>query len=257
MFNWYVEEMKLLTMPHVGEFFDWEFACEAEVSFEDKLEFVDRMQEGKLTYFYEMVKGFGEAIPSMQKSDSGEPTDYAKKAWVRANDTTELLCRVTDSHGSYGDFHLLGAKVNLFTYHSHIETKGKALEESFINSLFHRQLEKCKDMEYDYFYGQNKTVQFLDEFSCKYRDHRIGYIGNDEDFQIRIDIAANPTEKNKVTIETFYGDYKDKELSIEEVQQLDAELTKLYDLRTKIEQAEQAYEEARWSLAMQIKSMAN
>ena len=183
MFNWYVEEMKLLTMPHVGEFFDWEFACEAEVSFEDKLEFVDRMQEGKLTYFYEMVKGFGEAIPSMQKSDSGEPTDYAKKAWVRANDTTELLCRVTDSHGSYGDFHLLGAKVNLFTYHSHIETKGKALEESFINSLFHRQLEKCKDMEYDYFYGQNKTVQFLDEFSCKYRDHRIGYIGNDEDFQ--------------------------------------------------------------------------
>ena len=257
MFNWNVEEMRLLTMPLVGAGFDKVFACESEVPFENKFEFVDRMQEGKLTYFYDMVKGFGEAIPSMKKSDSGEPTDYAKKAWVRANDTKELLCRVTDAHGSYGDFYLLGAKVNLFTYHSRIETKVNAVEESFINNLFHRQLEKCKDMEYDHFYGQDKTVQFLDEFSCKYCDHRISHIGYDKDFHLRVGIATNPTEKNKVTIETFYGDYKDKELSIEEVQRLDAELTKLDDLRTKIEQAEQAYEEARWSLAMQIKSMAN
>ena len=257
MFNWNVGEMRLLTMPLVGEGFDKVFACESEISFADKFEFVDRMQEGKLTYFYDMVKGFGEAIPSMKKFDSGEPTDYAKKAWVRTNDTKELLCRVTDAYGSYGDFYLLGAKVNLFTYHSRIETKVNAVEESFINNLFHLQLEKCKDMEYDYFYSKDKTAQFLGEFEGKYDDHRIYSIGYDEGIKLRVNIATKPTETSKVVIETYFGDYKDKNLSMEEVQQLDAELTKLDDLKARVEQAKQAYEEARQAFVMQIKSMAN
>ena len=95
MFNWNVEDMKLLTMARVGEGYDKAFACESEVSIEDKFEFVDRMQDGKLTYFYNMVKDFGEAIPSMKKDGNGKPTDYAKKAWVRKNDRIAqiVLCK--------------------------------------------------------------------------------------------------------------------------------------------------------------------
>ena len=257
MFNWNVEEMKLLDMDRVGEGYDKAFACESKVSIEDKFEFIDRMQEGKLSYFYDMVKRFGEAIPSMKKADSGEPTDYAKKAWVRANDTKELFCRVTDSYGSYGDFHLLGAKANLFTYHNRNETSGKAVEERFINNLFHRQLQECKDMEYDHFYAQDKTVQFLDEFKAKYDDHHICSIGYDEGYFLRVCPARKQTEASTVFIETYDGDYKDTVLSTEEIQQLYIELTKLDDLKAKIEQARQAYEDAKYTLAVQIKSMAN
>ena len=257
MFNWNVEDMKLLTMARVGEGYDKAFSCESEVSIEDKFEFVDRMQDGKLTYFYDMVKNFGEAIPSMKKDGNGKPTDYAKKAWVRKNDSKELFCRTTDSYNNYGDFNLLGCKLNLFTYHISFERTRKTFKEIVINKLFHNQLKKCKDMEYNHFYDQNETVQFLDEFKCKYSDHNIWLL--EDHFDLEVKVAQNPSQKNKVVVTTCsagYTDYKDKELSIEEIQQIDAELTKLDDLRAKIEKAEQAYEEAKLSVAEKIKSMA-
>lgn len=256
MFNWNVEDMKLLTMARVGEGYDKAFACESEVSIEDKFEFVDRMQDGKLTYFYDMVKNFGEAIPSMKKDGNGKPTDYAKKAWVRKNDSKELICRTTDSYNNYGDFNLLGCKLNLFTYHISFERTRKTFKEIVINKLFHNQLKMCKDMEHDHFYDQNETGQLLDELKGKYSDHCIWLF--QDHFHLEVKVAQNPSQKNKVVVTTFsagYTDYKDKELSIEEIQQLDAELTKLDDLKVRIKQAEQDYEDARETLAMLIKSM--
>ena len=111
-------------------------------------------------------------------------------------------------------------------------------------------------MEHDHFYDQNETVQLLDEFKGKYSDHRIWLF--EDHFNLEVKVAQNPSQKNKVVVTTFsagYTDYKDKELSIEEIQQLDAELTKLDDLKVRIKQAEQDYEDARETLAMLIKSM--
>ena len=47
-----------------------------------------------------------------------------------------------------------------------------------------------------------------------------------------------------------------KELSLEEVHQIDTTLVALDELKAKIEQAQQAYEEARLTVAEKIKSMA-
>ena len=53
-----------------------------------------------------------------------------------------------------------------------------------------------------------------------------------------------------------YSEKQRKELSLEEVQQIDTALVKLDEVKAKIEQAQQAYEEARLAVAEKIKSMA-
>ena len=261
MFNWNVEEMKLLDMPRIGEGYDKAFACESEVSIEDKFEFVDRMQGGNLSYIVGLHKDYQEAIPSMKKDAKGNPTNYAKRAWVRANDTQGLICRKTDSYNDYGDFNILGHCGNLFAFPNR---KGEVSlrfkdDTAFINDLFHKQLEKCKDMEYNLFYSQDKTAQYLASFEDKLYDHRIHRGKLDEDFDIWVTLAAKPSERNKVVVTKFsagYSEMQRKELSLEDVHQIDTTLVALDELKAKIEQAQQAYEEARLTVAEKIKSMA-
>lgn len=261
MFNWNVEEMKLLNMSRVGEGYDKAFACESEVSIEDKFEFVDRMQGGNLSYIVGLHKDYQEAIPSMKKDTKGNPTNYAKRAWVRENDVRGILCRTTDTYNDYGDFNILGCWVNLYAFPNR---KGEVSlrfkdDTSFINDLFHKQLEKCKDMEYNLFHSQDKTAQYLASFEDKLYDHRIHRVELEEDFDIRVTLAAKPSERNKVVVTNYSANYSEKqrkELSLEEVHQIDTTLVALDELKAKIEQAQQAYEEARLTVAEKIKSMA-
>lgn len=252
MFNWRVEEMKLLTMDLVGEGSYQTFACEAEVPMEDKVEFVDRMQDGKLSSFLGLAKAYQEAIPSMKKDAKGNPTDYAKKAWVRKNDIQGLICRTTDSYNNYGDFNFLDCRVNLFTYHICIDSKGKAFEERFINSLFHRQLLECKKKEYDYFCSQDKTTQLVKSVKKKYYEHRIEW--DLDDVNLFFEIAKSPKEENAVSLYHFRTE-QEKKLTVDEVQNIGNALKTLDELHEQIKKAEQAYEEARLSLADKIAEM--
>lgn len=260
MFNWKVEEMKLLDMDRVDEGYDKAFACESEVSIEDKFEFVDRMQDGKLSYLVGMVKAYQEAIPSMKKGDNGKPTDYAKKAWVRENDTQNIFCRRTDSYGDYGDFDILHICGNLFTFPNRTNYYRQITEEEFIGLLFHKQLEECEKKEHSYYFSQDKMAQFLNDFRHKYYGSRIEA---KENCSLIIHPATEPTDKNSVVLYTYEpevrGHHK-KELSLEEVHQIDAALSELAmkkdEMQAAIEQAEQVYEKARQSVLDKIKSMA-
>ena len=261
MFNWNFEEMKLLNMTRVGEGFDKAYACEADVSIEDKFEFVDKMQDGKLSYIMSLVKAYREAIPSMKKDVHGNPTEYAKRAWVRKNDTQGLICRVTDSCGDYGDFDILGVCGNLFTFPNRVNVYGQLTEEEFISHLFHKQLDKCEQQEHSYYFSQDKTAQFLSKFRDKYYNSRIEA---GKDCSLYIYPARKPTDKNSVVLHTFEfgvrGHHK-KELTLEEVHQIDTALSALLELenemKEKIAQAKQDYEEARQAIAVKIKAMAS
>lgn len=252
MFNWNVEELKLLTMDFVGEGSCQTFACESEVSMEDKVEFVDRMQDGKLSSFLGLAKAYQEAIPAMKKDAKGNPTDYAKKAWVRKNDIQGLICRTTDSYNNYGDFDLLDNRVNLFTYHGRMETKGKEVEERLINNLFHRQLLECKKKEYDYFCSQDKATQLVKSVKKKYYEHRIEW--DLDNVNLFFEIAKSPKEENTVSLYHFRTE-QEKKLTADEVQNLGNALKTLDELQEQIKKAEQAYEEARLSLADKIAGM--
>lgn len=277
MFNWNVEEMKLLTMDRVGKAYELSilrgperaFVCESEVSIEDKFDFIDRMQNGKLSYIVGLIEGYQEAESSLKGVNIGILTDNLKREWVHNNDRLGLIYRNNDTKGRFGDFIILGWEGNLFDYlgslnvsingrdvHLRIQTG----EEGFINFLFHEQLCECKGMEYEYFIGQDKTAQFFTTFRKKYCDHDMDMINHFNGFMLEVTCARNPLEKGKVVAAIFgvpgLMRSRKKELPFEAVQQIDAELSILDELKAKGEQAEKAYEEARLSLSKKIKAMA-
>ena len=259
MFNWNIKEMSLLNMARIGDGCDKAFACEFTVPVEDKVEFIDRMQSGKLSYIVGLAKAYQAAIPSMKKGVDGNPTDYAKKAWVRKNDIQGLICRNTDSYHDYGDFAILNHRINLFAYPDRLHTRYKTTENVLIDTLFHKQLLECEREESRYWFSQDETAQLLAKVDEKCRTHGLFLLEMENEFDLEIQIANKPFEKNTVII-TTYSDYycveQEKEFSLDEVHQLDAELTTLDELQAKIEQAEQAYEEAKLTFVEKLKSMA-
>lgn len=266
MFNWKVEEMKLLNMARDGEgyAYDKAYACESEVSIEAKFEFVDRMQEGKLSYITNLVKAYQEAIPSMKKDSEGNPTEYAKRAWVRKNDIQGLIRRVTDSCGDYGDFDILYLRGNLFTFPNRANCYEQLTKEEFISRLFHEQLKVCEQKERSYYLSQDETAQFLSKFDEKCYLLDINHLEDWHSFLLSVHPAKKPSEKNRVILSTYnkgeYHEKQRKELSLEEVHQLDvafSELTmKSAEMEATIEKARQVYKEAEQAVVEKIKSMA-
>jgi len=266
MFNWNVEDMKLLNMDRVREDYTYDkaYACESEVSIEDKFEFVDRMQEGKLSYITNLVKAYQEAIPFMKKGDNGNPTEYAKRAWVRKNDIQGLIRRVTDSCGDYGDFDILHVRGNLFTFPNRPNCYRQLTEEEFISHLFHEQLEKCEQEERSYYFSQDETAQFLSKFDEKCYLLGINHLEDLHSFLLSVYPAKKPSDNNKVILSTYnkgkYREKQRKELSLEEVHQLDVAFSELImksaEMKAAIEKARQVYKEAEQAVVEKIKSMA-
>lgn len=267
MFNWNVEDMKLLNMARDGEgyAYDKAYACESEVSIEDKFEFVDRMQEGKLSYITNLVKAYQEAIPSMKKDSEGNPTESAKRAWVRKNDIQGLIRRVTNSCGDYGDFDILYLRGNLFTFPNRANCYQQLTEEGFISRLFHEQLKVCEQKEHSYYFSQDETAQFLNQFDEKCYLFDCNYITEPKHtFVLSVYPAKKPSEKNTVVLSTLnreeHSQAQRKELSLEEVHQLDAAVSELAmknaEMKAAIEKAQQVYEEEKQAVIDKIKSMA-
>ena len=84
MFNWKVEEMKLMNSK---KNFNGAYFLEDEVSREDKIAFVDSMQDGKLSYIIAMIRKFESERDSMPKSQWGKVKTVSLKAWLKRNDT--------------------------------------------------------------------------------------------------------------------------------------------------------------------------
>ena len=250
MFTWNVEELKLLNMPREDDV----FACENLLSLDEKIAFVDSLQEGKLSYLMNLAKKYKEDICSLKKDSFDKPTEYAKKAWVRKNDTQEMLCRRTDSCGDYGDFYLLGWQGNIFSYPHRLgfHTK-KETEEDIIARIFHNQLEECEKQEYNIFFENNEKSQYLSSIDYKYYKY-LGSCDFAYGFHLSFHLPNNPSDVGFV--EGYnYENFQHKELSDEEVSQLDNYLKSLEELNNRIEKLMQEYNNARSFALENIKNM--
>lgn len=72
MFEWKVEDMVLLNQKG-GVFLGKEkiYDCESKVSREDKIAFVDSLQDGKLSYILALAEKFNEERETMPKDQWG------------------------------------------------------------------------------------------------------------------------------------------------------------------------------------------
>jgi len=147
MFEWKLEEMKLLNEKG-GIFFGGEkiYNCEHTVSREDKIAFVDKMQDGKLSYLLSLIDKFNEDLPRLCKDRYGYVKSTSLIAWIKRNDI-EKKYKVIDYQFNYGQYRLLGIQ----RFITRNRRTPYDTYDDLVDEAFHRQLKECKKEEYRYF----------------------------------------------------------------------------------------------------------
>lgn len=173
MFEWKLEEMALMN-NHAdvqnGRYKTSLYSCESSVPREDKIAFVDGMQDGKLIYLLSLIEKFNVDKEGLPKKDSmlGEPEvkTTSLKAWVNRNDT-KYSQKLIDDWFKYGNYNLLGCERNIKS-----NTKGTYdYYEDLVDEVFRRQLMDCEKEERKYFHEHDEYSILKDKFTEKQRQY--------------------------------------------------------------------------------------
>lgn len=146
MFEWKVEEMSLMKGNYIYIGKTKIYSCEDSVSKEDKIAFVDKMQEGKLSYLLSLIEKFNDEKENMPKDQFNNIKTVSLKAWIKRNDK-KYDRPVIDDWYNHGKFNILGSE-------RYIQTQNKGMYdyyEDLVDECFHRQLQKCESEEEKYF----------------------------------------------------------------------------------------------------------
>lgn len=163
MFNWKVEEMALMNERRgliVGK--EKIYACESQVSREDKIAFVDSMQDGQLSYILALIDKFNEDKVALPKDKWGDVKTVSLIAWIKRNDT-KYDRPLIDTMYNYGKYYLLGMTRNItHRYKGDYDTYDDLVDEAF-----HRQLKACKKQEEKYFLEHDEYSILKERFRNK------------------------------------------------------------------------------------------
>ena len=150
MFEWKVEDMALLNQKG-GTIINDEliYNCEYKTTREDKIDFVDSMQSGKLSYLLNLAEKFEKEKSDLPVDKYGDIKTVSFKAWIKRNDTRGAVDNSTYRRGC----------INLFMNRKiqNINQKGPYdVYSDYIDECFHRQLNNCKREEKAYFLAHDE-----------------------------------------------------------------------------------------------------
>lgn len=173
MFEWKVEEMALMNNHadvYNGRYKTNVYICENSVSMEDKIAFVDRMTDGKLSYLLSLIEKFNADKENLPKKDSmfgiQEVKTTSLKAWIKRNDT-KYPQNVIDDWYNYGKYNLLGCERNIQS-----NTKGTYdYYDDLVDEVFRRQLIECEREERKYFHDHDEYSILEKKFEEKQRQY--------------------------------------------------------------------------------------
>lgn len=150
--EWEVEELKLMNEEnHRYEYTERGkvkiYKCEDKLTEQEKIEFVDKFQGGKLSYLIDLINKFNASKKEMPVDLRGCIKTVSLKAWLKRNDVRNII----DKDYRYGKFHLVGCD-RYITYENALENKGLYdLYEKLVDESFHRQLKLLEEKEQAYF----------------------------------------------------------------------------------------------------------
>ena len=164
MFTWNVEDMALLNQKG-GVILGKEkiYDCEHKILRDDKIAFVDSMQDGVLSYLLFLIEKFNEDKENMPKDSWGHVKTVSLKAWIKKNDN-KYSRPIIDDWFHYGQYHILGTERYITSEHKGVYDT----YEDIVDELFHRQLKKCEEQERIYF-EEHDEYEILKQ---KFRDKR-------------------------------------------------------------------------------------
>ena len=217
MFEWKVEDMKLLNQKG-GLYYGKEkiYSCEHELSREEKIAFVDSLQDGNLSYLLGLIEKFNDEKMALPKDNWGDVKTVSLKAWIKRNDTKSRW-GILDRDYNYGTYHLLGTN----RYITSNRRGAYDTYEDLVDEMFHRQLRECEKREYKYFLEHDEYSILKRKFREKNRCTTFG-------------VKIADCSDGKLYVYDNDDDYNRREITIEELkdllskyEQLDALVEKL------------------------------
>lgn len=171
MFEWKVEEMALMN-NRKDAYLGFRkgnatlYACEDSVSREDKISFIDSMQDGKMSYLLSLIEKFNADKENLPQKESmygeSEVKTTSLKAWIKRNDT-KYPQKIIDDWYEYGKYNFLGCKRNIQS-----NRKGDYdYYEDLVDEIFRRQLMECEQEEQKYFCEHDEYSILKKRFSEK------------------------------------------------------------------------------------------
>ena len=106
MFEWNIESLELKKEydNHLPKYGKHVFSCETKTSREDKIDFLDRMQNGKMSYLLDLIEKYNQHYDEFPKDRWGKPKTVSLKAWLKKNDPKKMI----DIDFRYGRFYFIG-----------------------------------------------------------------------------------------------------------------------------------------------------
>ena len=227
MFTWNVEELKLKNEKannYAGK--ERIFNCESELTREEKIAFVDSMQNGKLSYILELVDKFNRDKSTLPKDAYGKVKTVSLKAWINRNDTkygNTDYTRIIDSWYNYGKIHFLGCE-RWITWNDFEDKKSYSsydIYANYVDEIFHRQLKQCLKMENEYFRAHDEYEILKNKFRNKNYPTTFG---------VNIRMRSNDC----IYVYEAEGERREREITIDELKYLLSKYDELDKLVEKI-----------------------
>lgn len=200
MFEWNVEELALRATNRKdkwGKGHHKIFPCEETLSREDKIEFVDRMNNGALSNILALAEKWNIEKVGLPKTQFGSVNANSVKKWIRINDT----CKVLKSDDI--TYYLLGYTGSLNSNN----TGHFSCWEDVVDELFHRQLSECLNAETTYFRAHDE----YEILKTKLREYEHRHNTN---FGVSLSFCSD----GKILVYADSTNYKpDREITIEEL----------------------------------------
>ncbi len=154
MFEWKVEDMSLMNeKSNIYINNEKIYNAENKLSREEKIEFLDKMNDDKISYMLKLADKFQEDKDKLSKDEYGYYKDASLRAWLKKNDYREIVDTSKTLRGvgsitlvGYGSFGCGRRNIQNINLQARDDC-----HKDFVDELFHRQLKECEKQEKQYF----------------------------------------------------------------------------------------------------------
>lgn len=151
-YKWYVQIMKLMDeKSNIYINNEKIYNDENELSREEKIEFLDKMNDDKISYMLKLADKFQEDKDKLSKDEYGFYKNASLREWLKKNDYRNIVDTSKPYIGSitlvgYDSFGCGRRNIQNINLQARYDCR-----KDFVDELFHRQLKECEKQEKQYF----------------------------------------------------------------------------------------------------------
>lgn len=222
MFKWYVQVMKLMNeKSNIYINNEKIYNAENELSREEKIEFLDKMNDDKISYMLKLADKFQEDKDKLSKDEYGFYKNASLRAWLKKNDYRNI---VDTSKPYIGSITLVGydsfgcGRRNI--QNINLQARDDCRKD-FVDELFHRQLKECEKQEKQYF--------------AEYDDYKIlSRKVSDYMYKYNISFGKEIWQRGNRLFFKDIQSYCERDLTLDELKVLEAAFEKIKDTMDEI-----------------------